>query len=298
MNKKTFKPMLASNLDEAKIEKHLETRPLLITPKIDGIRVVTAEDGTALGRSLKPIPNKHVQAQFKTKNLYGYDGEIVVGSPSSPTVYRDTFSGVMSIEGTPDFTYWVFDHFGHSDASYIHRLENLQTCGFVRVLPQKVCKTMQDVLDYENIFLEQGFEGAMLRRLNAPYKYGRATTSSLDLMKVKREVDDESLILDIYPAYENQNEAFINELGHTERTSHQENLVAKDMAGGFVLTRGSETFKCSMGKFDHNEREWIWRNRANLIGKAYVKYRSFPHGEKDKPRFPRALGFRDSIDMG
>ena len=38
--------------------------------------------------------------------------------------------------------------------------------------------------------------------------------------------------------------------------------------------------------------------RANLIGKAYVKYRSFPHGEKDKPRFPRALGFRDSIDMG
>lgn len=293
----TYKPMLASTLDEAKVEAYLKKSPLLISPKLDGIRVVVKE-GVALGRSLKPIPNKHVQACFKSLNLEHYDGEIMVGDPTSPTVYRDTFSGVMSIEGNPEFTYWVFDHSEKPNDLYVDRIKNLASHNFVRVLPHKLVETLQDVQEYERIFLEQGFEGAMLRRPNAPYKFGRATASSLDLMKIKREVDDESLILDIYPAFENQNEAFTNELGHTDRTTHQDGLVQKDMAGGFVLERGGEQFNCSMGKFNHSERVWIWHNKDNLIGKQYVKYRSFPYGEKDKPRFPRALGFRNEIDMG
>lgn len=293
----TFKPMLASTLDEAAIAEYLKNMPLMISPKLDGIRVVVDQQRRALGRSLKPIPNEHVQGMFQTLDLCSYDGEIVVGPPNSPTTYRDTFSGVMSKQGVPDFTYWVFDHFEKPNEAYFERLRRLYSRGFVKVLPHKLCKTVEDIHEYEKVFLEQGFEGAMLRRPGASYKHGRATVKSLDLMKVKREVDDESLIFDIYPAYENQNEAFTNELGHTDRTSHQENLVAKDMAGGFILQRDGEQFRCSMGKFDHAEREWVWKNKDSLIGKAYVKYRSFPHGEKDKPRFPRALGFRDPIDM-
>ena len=292
-----FKPMLASKLDEQKLEAFLKKDPLLISPKLDGIRAIV-RDGVVMGRSLKPIPNKHIQQTVSALDTSFYDGELVVGEAQSPTVYSDTYSGVMSIEGKPDYTYWVFDHYQNTDAPFIERFNTLKhQPPTVRILPHKVVKTMDDILEYEDIFLQQGFEGAMLRRLSAPYKKGRATETSLDLMKVKREEDNESLIMGIYPAYENQNETFVNELGQSDRTSHKENKVAMDMAGGFELIKDGEPFKCSMGKFTHEQRRWIWQNRENLVGKSIIKYRSFSYGVKDKPRFPRALGFRDPIDM-
>lgn len=291
-----FKPMLASTLETDKIERSLLKAPLLISPKLDGIRAVI-RDSTVLGRSLKPIPNRHVQSILSNSPIEHYDGELVVGLPTNPTVYTDTYSGVMRIDGVPDFTFWVFDHFEDLSRPYIDRYQALKPTQQVRVLPQKMVKTLDDILEYEAVFLEQGFEGAMLRRLDAPYKVGRATAASLDLMKIKREQDDESLILAIYPAYENQNESFVNELGQTDRSSHQENKVAMEMAGGFELVKDGEVFKCSMGKFSHEHRRWVWQNRDSLVGKAFIKYRYFSYGVKDKPRFPRALGFRDPVDM-
>ena len=40
----------------------------------------------------------------------------------------------------------------------------------------------------------------------------------------------------------------------------------------------------------------LWKDRANLVGK-FIKYKFFPSGSKDRPRFPVWLGFRDKIDM-
>ena len=94
------------------------------------------------------------------------------------------------------------------------------------------------------------------------------------------------------------NEKFTNELGYAERSSHQENKVGSGLAGGFNLMdiHTGEEFDCSMGSFSHAERRWIWENRDSMPGKIVV-YRSFSYGVKEKPRFPRAKGFRDPIDM-
>ncbi len=294
-----YKPMLATQYDEGLLKAHFRTGPVLASPKLDGIRCVIHKH-CAVARSLKPIPNAHIQSVIGKPQYEHYDGELIVGQPNSTTVYRDSFSGVMSKDGEPNFTFWVFDHTEIPTDGYVTRIRSIRNDTHVKLLPQKMITSFEDLLAFEAQMLEQGFEGAMIRKPNAPYKFGRSTAKELYLCKVKREQDDEADILEIYEAMENQNEAFINELGHIDRSSHQENLVGKGMAGGFVLRRKDGIiFRCSAGKFSHDERKAIWERRAEIAGRYQLKYRSFGYGVKDAPRFPRAIeaiGFRHLID--
>lgn len=83
--------------------------PMLASPKLDGIRC-TVWGGEAFSRSLKPIPNAFVTETIRAAALpYVLDGELVVGPAQAKDVYRRTVSGVMSRDGEPDFTFWVFD---------------------------------------------------------------------------------------------------------------------------------------------------------------------------------------------
>ena len=50
------------------------------------------------------------------------------------------------------------------------------------------------------------------------------------------------------------------------------------------------------GNFNHVERKEIWTSQEEFIGKL-LKFRYFNHGIKDKPRFPRAIGFRNLMDL-
>jgi DNA ligase-1 len=43
--------------------------------------------------------------------------------------------------------------------------------------------------------------------------------------------------------------------------------------------------------FDDVLRLWVWEHREENMGRL-VKYKYFPTGSKDKPRFPTFLGFR------
>src|SRR5690606_2631966 len=104
-NKMSMRPMLASNATEIQF-------PVYASPKIDGVRALIFE-GNLVSRRLKKIPNKFIQNYFKSLPnlvLEGLDGELVVGEPNHPNVMQNTTSGVMSREGEPDFTYYVFDY--------------------------------------------------------------------------------------------------------------------------------------------------------------------------------------------
>ncbi len=291
-----FKPMLAVQYDEALVERHFQGGGhLLMSPKLDGIRALTMEDGI-VGRSLKLIPNRYVQSELA--GLQYLDGELVVGSVTAPDVYRATNSGVMSRNGEPDFTYWVFDSVQTPSAAFEARMANVEESGRVKVLPQTKVYSLSQIEELETKYLTAGFEGGMLRHPIMPYKFGRSTARQMNLLKVKREHDSEAAVTGVYEAMENQNEAVVNELGYIERSSHQENKVGKGMAGGFHakdLYSGVE-FDCGMGNFTHAERRWVWENR-HLCADWVIVYRSFGYGVKDKPRMPRAKGFRNAIDM-
>jgi DNA ligase-1 len=288
----TFKPLLAAPVDWDK----LTYDDLLLSAKLDGIRAIVI-NGVVLSRSLKPIPNKHVQALFS--HLEHYDGELICGSPSAPDVYRKTNSAVMAVEGTPDVTFYAFDHIDEPDADYLTRYERLEESDNVVVLEQIGVSDLMTVKGLEEMYINQGFEGVMLRKSRGPmskYKYGRATAKSCTLLKVKRFQDSEARITGFEELHSNQNEATTDALGHTVRSNHQANMRPMGTLGALVcVTVEGVEFKIGSG-FDAATRQTLWNSRFDLLD-AWVKYKHFPVGVLDAPRFPIFLGIRDAVDL-
>lgn len=288
---KPFKPLLASPVEFDK----LNYTDLWMSPKLDGIRAIV-RDGVVVSRSLKPIPNAHVQRLFR--HLEHYDGELICGNPTSPSVYRDTNSAVMSRDGEPNVTFYAFDHVAEPDAHYITRYSRLQGSSNVVVLGHERIEDHDHLLAIENSYLELGYEGAMLRKVRGPnsqYKFGRATAKSGTLLKLKRFSDHEYKVVGFEERMHNGNEAFTDELGRTKRSAHKENKVGRDDLGALVLEHPDGTFTCGTGFTDEMRRD-IWASRDDYLGR-WAKIKHFEIGVKTLPRFPVFLGWRSLEDM-
>lgn len=251
-------------------------------------------NGVVMSRSLKPIPNQRVQRIFK--QYENYDGELIVGAATAKDCYRRTVSGVMSYEGDPDVFFWVFDHVRNRDDPYYPaRHRALKSGGNVRVLGQEVCHTLAEVLEFEYDALTAGYEGIMLRDPTAPYKCGRSTLNEGILMKLKRFVDDEAVVVGFEEKMHNANEATTNELGKTHRSSHKANQVPMNTLGALVVKWHTVTFGIGTG-FSDQQRLNIWQNRKLFLGRL-AKFKYLPVGVKAAPRHPVWLGFRNKIDV-
>lgn len=300
---KPFRPLLAAPADF----NVLDYTDMVASPKYDGIRAIVI-DGVVLSRSLKPIPNLHVQELFC--HLEYFDGELIFGSPTSPTCYRDTYSAVMSEDGKPWVTFFVFDHIKHMNETYAARLELLQEqmCEeaafsdheMVSLVEQHVVKDAAHLDQLEERFLRLGYEGLMLRKLRGPnsaYKQGRSTVKQQTLLKVKRMESSEAEILEVIELQRNLNEAVKDERGYLKRSSHQENKVGGGIMGALRvrdIVDGS-IFDLGTG-FTQEEREWFWQHQGEVLGRI-VTYDHFPVGRIDLPRHPSYKGLRDKTDM-
>lgn len=269
--------------------------PLIASPKIDGIRCLIV-DGVATSRSLKPIPNRYIQSVIGRHDLDGCDGELTSG-----TNFNDSSSGIMSEDGEPDFMFRVFDLW-NLDLPYSSRLVILDLkdkkarVPSVCVLPSEyaVDRAQLDLIVARH--LNEGYEGTMVRSVNGPYKWNRATFKEGYLTKIKPFEDDEAIIVGFAEQMANNNVATTNALGRTERSSHKENLVGKGTLGALVVSHKKYgEFNLGTG-FDDFTRQRIWSNKAAFMHKT-VKFRYQKFGTKDKPRIPVFLGFRDERDM-
>lgn len=288
-----FKPMLATDADLDKLRF-----PLLASPKLDGIRAVV-RGGVVYSRSNKPIPNRWVQE--KLGHLEHFDGELIVGEPTSKSVYRDTTSHVMSHDKTDfDLRFYVFDHVQFPSNSYGSRTEvldlDMPVISSAFKLDQALVLNLDDLLLYEELCLADGYEGLILRDPNAPYKMGRSTVREGYLLKLKRFMDAEAVVIGFEERMENLNEARTNELGRTSRSSHKENKRGRGDLGALLLrTPEGVEFACGTGFVDA-ERAEIWANRDRILG-SVAKYKFFPVGVKEAPRHPVFLGWRMKEDM-
>lgn len=294
MTNNAFKPMLAAPFDGIHIQY-----PIILSPKLDGIRCVII-DGVACGRSLKPIPNKHVQNLFGKPEYNGLDGELIIGSPTARTAFNVTSAGVMSIEGTPNVKFYVFDDFT-IDEIFARRLMSVskRTHGNSKLLAvrhHKIEKS-QDFIQWELDYVAVGYEGVMLRRPDGPYKYGRSTSKEGYLVKVKRFTDSEAIILQCAELMRNGNNATVNELGYLERPNYKDGKVKSGVLGSIVVRDMKTGIEFEIGTgFTASQRKNLWERRHLLVNQV-VKYKSQPSGAKNKPRFPVFLGFRDIIDL-
>lgn len=292
MSTNLFKPMLATDADLNNLRF-----PLLASTKLDGVRAVV-RDGVVYSRSNKPIPNQHVQRLFG--EYEHFDGELIVGEPTSKSVYRDTVSGVMRIDGEPAVSFYVFDHVKHPASSYTIRsmlIEFEFDCHDIIVRHGQVqINNLDELLFHEQAALVAGYEGLILRDPNAPYKMGRSTVREGYLLKLKRFQDAEAEVIGFEERMHNGNIATTNELGRTSRSSHKAGKTGRGDLGALLL-RNSEgvEFACGTG-FSDAERSEIWANKHRYLGNL-AKYKFFPIGVKEAPRHPVFLGWRDKRDM-
>ena len=287
---KPFRVMLATDYDPEKLRF-----PVLASPKLDGIRAYV-KDGVVLSRQNKPIPNDHVQSLFS--KYEHYDGELIVGSPTNPMCFRNTMSGVMSEEGEPDVTFYVFDHLGELNAPYHQRMPTTRKFnmkGRVKALEQVTIHALSQLQQYEALTLDLGYEGVILRCPNAPYKQGRSTVREGYLLKVKTFLDDEATVVRFEERMHNTNEATVSETGRTKRSSHQAGKVGRGDLGALVVSWKGQVFSIGTG-FTDAERQYIWDNQNKYLG-ALVKFKYFPVGGYEAPRHPVFAGFRDRRDV-
>jgi DNA ligase 1 len=291
MNKIT-KPMLACTLEGM----DSIVFPVLATQKLDGIRCLI-QNGQAVSRNFKPIQNSYIREQLSKGLPDGLDGELILEGKE----FNEVSSAVMREDGTPDFRYYVFDYVsGDLDDTYTNRmaaLDKLPLPSFcVKLLP-KVILNLPTLLAYENKCVGEGYEGVMIRTPDSPYKCGRSTSREGYLQKIKRFTDSEAVIVDFEERLHNENEATTDLLGHTKRSSHQENMVKTGTLGALRVKdiKTQIEFKIGTG-YDDALRQEIWDNK-DKYSKLLVKYKSQAAGAKDAPRFPVFIGFRSADDL-
>ena len=291
---KQIKPLLACEVPLEQVRL-----PVYVSTKLDGIRCLII-DGVAYSRSLKPIRNKFIQSIIGNEKYNGFDGELVVGNIYDKDVFQKTTSGVMSEQGEPNFVFYVFDDFTHPNLPYSERADIMRykvdtLTDHIKFLGQKLVDSKERIkylLETEQVV---GGEGLILRNPDGEYKFGRSTPKQQLSIKVKFFEQDEFEVVGFEERYTNTNEAVINELGYTSRSSHKGNLLPTNTLGSLVLKYGDTTFKCGTG-FDDALRKEIWNNKEDYLGRlASIRYMSV--GSKDLPRVPSFVGWRDKDDM-
>ena len=292
-----FKPLLSATLEHSLIQ-HLNY-PLIGSPKLDGIRCII-HGGQAVSRNLKPFRNQHVQDCLH--NLpEGLDGELIVGEPNVGNVLNRTFSGVMSADGKPDFTFWVFDKY-NGTGTFESRLDRLSfhTNSFehAKVVTHNHIRSPAELTSFEELALKDGYEGIMLRDPRGRYKFGRSTLSEAILMKLKRFTDGECTVVAIREGMTNLNEQTMNALGYMERSKHVSNMAPSGQVGTIIGRdcATGETYDVSPGRMTQDMRIYYLNHPGELIGKI-IKHKSFDYGAVNTARFRTFQAFRDEGDM-
>lgn len=272
----------------------------MATPKIDGIRFVMV-DGVALSRSFKPIRNAHVQATLSRYLPDGIDGELTYGD-----TFQSSSSAIMSADGTPDFRCWVFDYVDPNAGGidpYCQRISHsilaeLESISAMRltVLRPVMVSDESELRSIEEQYLEAGYEGVMVRDPNGGYKFGRSTVKENTLLKVKRFLDDEAILIDVLEKQHNMNEATQDAFGRTKRSTCQDGKIGANTAGTLVV-RNADGLEFGVGTgLDDALRAQIWADVDAYKGRL-VRFKYFPVGVKEKPRHPVFLGFRHAEDL-
>jgi len=288
------------------------TFPLGATPKLDGIRSLMKD--SLMSRNFKPIPNEFIRNKFEKVLPKGMDGELILynGKPCGAE-FGDSSSAIMSEDGEPHVIFYAFDYVSDDlKKPYMERMDEMKAAlkGIkdIVILYPTIVNNEEELAAYEQKCIDEGYEGAMIRTLDGPYKCGRSTENEGYLLKIKRFKDGEAEIIGFEEKKTNKNKAEKDAFGHTKRSSKKEGIVMAGTLGNIKVRdlemtmknkkTGEEElveFKIGSG-FNDKIRKEIWESQDKHMGKI-VKYKHQPSGAKDKPRFPVFLGFRHKDDM-
>lgn len=285
-----FKPLLASPAEDLVF-------PFYASIKIDGIRCCIRPGCRAMSRNLKPIPNHFIRTMLESDSAIEHcDGEILTFTNGKMDNFNMVQSKVMSADGSPEFKFFIFDHFQNPTEPYSIRRQLIPYGREHTKVVNQIDVHYQTELDaLEASAIADGWEGLIVRSMHGHYKYGRSTAKEGILLKVVRKRRAEARVVGTYERLHNANEATFNELGHTQRSSHKDNKIGRDDLGGVdlvwdgcadgqSLADGPIEFSCGTG-FDDAQRADLWEKRESLIGRT-VTFEFRGIGTNNRPRFP------------
>lgn len=254
-----------------------------VEPKYDGLRALFffQPDGKAfvVSRNGKPLYNvnhivEELKPLFSTQDGWVLDGELF------NTDWASSVSAARS-EETGDTTsrYKVFDcipleDFKAKECKLILGVRQTclaginALCAFTQFKPGTLVKTPEQVLEATKGFVAEGYEGGVLKDLDAQYQFKRSVSWS----KIK---------------FFNSADLPITGFQEGEAGSKHEGRL------GALFVEDGTVAKSKVGSgFTDAQRTEIWANRENLLGKTIeVKYQSLT--PDSCLLFPVFLRFRD-----
>ena len=260
----------------------------LIQPKLDGVRCYTR----LVGEEIKMFSRNHkefMNCDHLKVELYGffmaYPDRILDGELYNHE-YKDNFNEIISIvrkqkptiedkvKSAEKLEYHVYDCFDaiNPDLKYISRLSNIYHAqnefkwNMIKDVDTFDVFDEYDVDHFEDLFLSQGYEGAMLRD-NGAYEQRR----SHGLQKVKRFSDAEFTIT----GFVEGNGKFSGGLGK---------FIGVDENGLEIMVPYQ---KCTIKK-----RKQLWDDRKFYLGKV-ATFEFFERTPAGNYRFPQFKTLRD-----
>lgn len=304
--KKFYEPMLAHNFKDRQDEL-VGKYPVYSQPKLDGIRCIVRKEGDTLigrtrnGKEIECIPHilKSLNGFFLAHPKAILDGELYNHD------LRDNFNKITSLvrkqrpiksekmtdkafakkqteyqarvaEAEDVIQYHVYDCPKLNDVvnesqSFDFRMDELKA----KLMTNKhiVLVETSEVYSLGNLnslygqYLEQGYEGQMVRKNSSKYDNKRSTS----LLKRKEFIDAEYKVVDI-------------DVGNGNRSGTAKHLVC-------YCPKTKTTFNSNIkGSFEYLKE--IYDNRKDYIGQlATIKY--FQLTPDGIPRFPYAIAFRN-----
>lgn len=233
--------------------------PCIVQPKLDGerCRALICGDGLdgvkLLSSELNEITSvPHIRSAIASLHL-------PKGTELDGELYRHgwTFEEIHSIVSRqvnfhPRFTQMEYHVF---DVIYEGNLEEIQGQRLMRYkemnlkhplipVPFHAVGSLEEIMENYNYYLDQDYEGIILRNIFYPYERRRST----GIMKFKPKKLDHYQILECFEAVDKHGNA-------------------KNMLGGFLCVGFDGTeFKVGAGTLTHDQRYEIWQERNSYAG--------------------------------
>jgi DNA ligase-1 len=269
-NKLFFEPMLTHKYEDYKTKIKF---PLGSQKKLDGVRSIIKKDGMWSRNGKRIVSAPHVfeslKPLFETNPNLILDGELFALKESCD--FNKIISCVKKTKPKPEdlvesekyIQYWIYDcpSFVGTFLERVMFLETLKLSNYCVLVSTELVNNESELMELYKQYVNDGFEGQMLRVLDSPYENKR----SKHLLKHKSFFDDEFIIN-----------------GVKEGIGNLSNKV-----GTLQFEINGKIFSSAVNG-THDYLEELWKNKDTLIGQtATIKY--FELTSDGIPRFPKVI---------
>jgi DNA ligase-1 len=225
-------PMLADKYHEQ--SDKIDWTDAYVQPKLDGMRCLDTLNGK-ISRKNTPIETMgHIEVIRPTGITCAVDGELY----RHGSTFQENMSIIKKVRpGTSEVKHHVYDVV--SELPFIDRYiilsEIVKESTNLVLVPTFKVNSLEDVTKFHAQFIEDGYEGSMIRWGSEGYK---VNARSIHLLKFKDFLDETYEIVDVLPSDKNPEQGVVQ----------------------CVMPDG-QTFGCGM-KFSHGERKEFLNNKG------------------------------------